>query len=105
MCEYLSGNKCKVNNDKCPFVYFCNKSNSWKPLKSMPDNCSIKSKKEQAKPPRGYYAVAFERKGWLHVYVKGALHKFRNPFDTIPPYVKLYKDVNGNWAIRAEVTK
>ena len=99
MCEYLKGNRCKKTNEACPYVYFCKKYNGYRPLKSMPENCSVKTPKEKVKVPRVCYPVVFERKGWLHIDVKGVLYKIRNPFNIVPPYVKLVK-VEGEWVIK-----
>ncbi|MBQ0141789.1 MAG: hypothetical protein KBT06_03140 [Prevotellaceae bacterium] len=88
MCNYRKENICTVNNEKCPWVYWCDKVNTWKELSKMPKKCKIG---ENTKAPDGFNKVVFERKGYLYVIVGDQTIKFLNPFDFVPEYVKLYK--------------
>ena len=62
MCNYVNieEDKCKITKNICPYLYFCNKTKSYKPNASMPSNCKIKQNFEV---PNGCYKVCFERKG------------------------------------------
>lgn len=88
MCNYRKDNICLVNNEKCPWVYWCDKVNTWKELSKMPKYCKISA---DAQVPNGYNKVVFERKGYLYVKVDDQTIKMLNPFDYIPDCVKLYK--------------
>ena len=78
-------------------MYFCYKSNSWKPSKTMPLDCKIK---QTAAIPKGYYYVRMERKGYLYIDIDGITYKILNPFDEIPLYVKATKLKNGRWRLK-----
>lgn len=97
MCNYRELNKCKVTNDICPWVYWCDKIKAWKILSKAPKQCAVANKSEI---PKGYYEVAFERQGYLYVRTDGAVIKMLNPFDYVPTIVKAYKTKNGEWKIR-----
>lgn len=98
MCEYIKENNiCSINLDICPYMYFCNKRRKWIPLKSMPSNCKIK---ETIEVPKGYYKIRMERKGYLYVDIDNHTHKFLNPFDYTPLYVKVTKSKDGTLKIR-----
>lgn len=97
MCEYNKLNKCLITNDICPYVFFCNKQNIWKPLKSMPTQCKIKNK---LMIPKGYYKVRMERKGYLFIDIDNITIKVKNPFEDIPIFVKASKLKNGTWKLR-----
>lgn len=99
MCEYININQghCKILKDSCPFVYFCNKINSWKPLKNMPVNCKIKT---QLSIPKGYYKVCFERHGNLYVDIKGQIEIYPNPFDDVPLFIKVFNTKNGKQRLK-----
>jgi len=97
MCKYVNKNICTISKEICPFVYYCNKVQDWKPLKSMPEKCNIII---NAEVPKGYYRVRMERKGYLYIDIKGQTYKILNPFDDIPLYVKAVKLKSGKWKLR-----
>lgn len=94
MCKYANMDKgmCDINNDICPFLYFCNKTKKYKQNKFMPKDCKIK---EKAEIPIGYYKVCFERRGNLYISIDEHIEIIENPFDDIPTYVKVTKLKNG----------
>lgn len=92
MCQFVKVNKCSITNSNCPFMYFCNKVNDWRPMNSMPKKCKVQ---EQALAPKGWYKVRMERRGFLYIDIEGQTRKFPNPFDEIPLYVKIIKQKNG----------
>lgn len=98
MCEYvnLTDKKCRLTNEICPYVYYCERTRSNKPSKNMPVNCKVKI---QTEIPKGAYQVAFERKGKLYVNVKNNIVIVDNPFDYVPMFVKMNK-TGGKWRIR-----
>ena len=99
MCEYVKNeNKCSINNQPCPYMYFCSTHQIWKPLKSMPINCNMKKK---AEAPKGYTVVRDERKGWLYLDVDNQTIMLKNPFDYVPRFVKLSKTKEG-WKIKTK---
>lgn len=99
MCEYVNKNICSITKGVCPYVYFCNKTLSWKESKNMPTNCKVKE--NHSNIPKGCYSVAFERKGQLYVNIKGIIYSFDNPYnDEIPKYVKAQKNKQGEWIIK-----
>lgn len=97
MCEYVENNNCRITQKCCPYMYFCYKSNSWKPSKAMPVDCKIK---KMAKIPEGYCYVRMERKGYLYVDIDGYTYKILNPFTEVPLYVKATKLKNGKWRLK-----
>ncbi len=97
MCEYVNGNQCTIQKQNCPFMYYCSKVNAWQPLSSMPKDCNIK---ENFELPKGYYKVRFERKGKLYVDIDGFTQAIDNPFDDVPPFVKVSKLKNGTYKLR-----
>ena len=97
MCEYVKDNICTISKEICPFVYFCNKAKTWRPLKSMSGNCKVKL---QAEVPKGYYRVRQARKGYLYVDIDNVTHNILNPFDDVPLFVKATKLKNGSWRLR-----
>lgn len=97
MCEYVKENLCTIIQAPCPYVYFCNKVNDWRPNKAMPKNCKIKLQQET---PKGYYRVRQERKGYLYVEVGDITIKALNPFDYVPTFVKVTKLKNGEYRIK-----
>lgn len=99
MCEYIKNNNyCSINNQICPYMYFCNIKQIWKPLKTMPTNCKMKQKIEV---PKGFVLVRDERKGYLYLDVDKQTIMLRNPFDYVPQFVKLTKTKDG-WKIKAK---
>lgn len=66
-------------------------------MKSMPKDCKVKM---NATAPIGYNKVAYERKGYLYVYLDAdTVIKVKNILDKIPPYVKLRKTSGGEYKI------
>lgn len=99
MCEYINKNNCGITKTACPYMYFCNKTMTWKESKSMPKECNIKS--QVVEIPNGYYPIIFEKKGNLYININGVIEIIKNPFkDNIPKYVKIYKNKQGNWIIK-----
>lgn len=83
--EYLY---CKKQKDVCPFSRFCTTRNKIIPTNSQ-EYCKIRNKKEI---PDGFFEVRFEKKGFLYVEYKDRVLKLKNPYDFIPPYVKVGKN-------------
>lgn len=96
-CNYRELNQCKVNSGVCPWVYWCDKIGAWKELSKAPKKCKVA---EVAELPKGYYEVAFERKGYLYVRVENQTVKVLNVYDSVPLMVKMYKTKNGEWKLR-----
>lgn len=92
MCEYVSENQCRITHEVCPYVYYCEKIQSFKPSTNMPLNCRIK---EKAEIPKGYYKVVNVRKDWLYIDYNDITIKVKNPFDIAPVYVKVSKVKDG----------
>lgn len=66
-------------------------------MKSMPKDCKVKV---NATAPIGYNKVAYERKGYLYIYLDAdTVIKVKNTLDKIPPYVKLRKTSGGEYKI------
>lgn len=66
-------------------------------MKSMPKDCKVKM---NATAPIGYNKVAYERKGYLYVYLDAdTVIKVKNTLDKIPPYVRLRKTSGGEYKI------
>lgn len=102
MCNYREENKCKITKGVCPWVYYCNKLNAWKPLPKAPEKCKVL---DLAEIPAGYSKVEFERHGYLYIKMSsGETIKLKNIFNNIPLFVKLYKS-NGEWKIKKEKAK
>lgn len=98
MCDYRDNNICNITHSVCPWVYWCDKVNTWKELSKKPNRCKVI---DNAPLPDGYYKVEFERKGYLYVYVDEEVIKIKNIFNYMPNMVKLYKCEN-EWKIRKE---
>lgn len=96
MCNYRDKNICRINNNVCPWVYWCDKINAHKELSKMPKHCRII---DSIPVPDGYNKVEFERNGYLYVKVDNQTIKIKNPFDYIPTMVKIYQSKSG-WKIR-----
>lgn len=92
MCKYAKNGRCSVLDDVCPFMYFCEKRQTWRALTSMPTQCNVAKKREL---PKGCYVVKEERKGFLYVDLGESTIKLPNPFDYTPEYVKLSKTKSG----------
>lgn len=97
MCEYVRGNQCRVTQDACPFMYYCDKIQAFKPSSSMPSECKVKLK---AETPKGYCRVRDERKGWLYIDYNDITLKVKNPFDHVPLYVRVKILKSGEYKIR-----
>lgn len=101
MCQYanISQGRCKVDNEFCPYLYFCTKINGYKESQNMPAEC----KKIKKNLPRNCYEVSFEKRDKLYVNVKNNIVIVDNPFDHIPVYVKMFRNRNGKWTIKEEI--
>lgn len=97
MCEYVKENVCVIQNDICPFVYYCTKINGYKPLKSMPQNCKVK---QNTDVPYGYKRAIMSRKGYLYIDMGDFTIKVANPFDDIPLFVKVTTNKNGEYKLK-----
>lgn len=97
MCEYVSGNQCRVTQSVCPYMYYCDKIKGFKPSPNMPDDCKVK---QQANTPIGYCRVRDERKGWLYIDYNNITIKVKNPFDHTPLYVRVRKMKSGEYKLR-----
>lgn len=86
MCNYVKENICKITNEICPFMYYCNKVGAYKPLNSMPSRCKVVDDQEA---PVGFYKVVQARKQWLYVRIGTQTIVIENPFDEVPAFVKL----------------
>ena len=106
MCNQIeTNNMCKITKKICPYMYFCSKTNSWKPQEKMPEKCKILESQEtktksNTSAPKGYYTVKFERKGFLYVEIKGFLYKFKNIFDKVPSSVKVTKQRGSSYILK-----
>lgn len=99
MCGYIisNSNLCRISNQICPYMFFCNKESRWKPMASMPVKCKIK---ESMEIPQGHYKVCFEKRGNLYVNVDGNIRIIPNPFDYVPQFVKVSRLKNGEWKVK-----
>lgn len=97
MCEYVRGNQCRVTQTTCPYMYFCEKIQGFKPSTSMPVDCKVKQK---AETPKGYYRVRDERKGWLYIDYNDITVKVKNPFNHVPLYVRIKVLKSGEYKLR-----
>lgn len=100
MCKYREDNKCKITQEKCPWVYWCDKIGVWKELSKMPKVCKVQATIEI---PEGFNKVEFERRGYLYVRVSTPINqvvKIKNIYDYTPQYVKVYQTNKGEWKIR-----
>nr|DAG40289.1 MAG TPA: hypothetical protein [Caudoviricetes sp.] len=97
MCEYVKENKCSVTSQICPYVYYCDKTHSYRASNYMPSDCKIK---RNVKIPSGYYKVRQERKGYLYIDYDDVTIKVRNPFNYIPVYVKVKKTKDGKYNLK-----
>lgn len=100
MCEYVKLNKCTINNEICPFVYWCDKFKIWRANYYMPKNCQIKQYVKH-EIPEGKYEVMYSRKGYLYVQIEDCNYRIKNPYDFVPIYIdkdKLKKE-NGQYII------
>lgn len=66
-------------------------------MNSMPKNCKVQ---DSIKPPKGWYKVRMERKGYLYVDINNQTIKLSNPFDYVPIFVKISKLKNGSFKIK-----
>ena len=97
MCNYIRDNICSIENNICPFMYWCNKEMRWRPNKRMPDICKVAERYNNA---NGVYAVVSHYNNWLYIQVdKSTTIKRRNPYNYIPTSVDLCKDKNGEYQI------
>lgn len=97
MCEFVQQNICSITQAKCPYIYLCHKTSTYRPLKSMPKDCKIKRK---LAIPKGYRRVLFERRGWLYIEMDDTTIVAANPFNEVPRFVKVTKAKDGKWRLR-----
>lgn len=97
MCNYVTGHQCSITNQACPYMYYCSKSDSYKPSNSMPEKCKVSL---QASVPKGYYRVRDSRNGYLYIDVEGQTIKVKNPFSIVPEFVKAFKTKQNGWRIK-----
>lgn len=91
MCNYVSGNTCRITGQQCPYMFYCNQIRAYKPMNSMPDNCKVATTQI---PPAGFYKVVQSRKQWLYVRIGTQTIMIKNPYDEVPAFVKI--DANHN---------
>lgn len=88
--------KCKrQDGNVCPYVYWCNKIEDWKPLRNTQDTCKLRT---LVNIPDGSSKVRFEKKGKLYIDYNNEVIVLDNPFPFIPQYVTLIIK-NGNFYI------
>ena len=93
-CNYrYGGNKCKIINDVCPFVYYCGRIQAYKELERVMRGCKYMN--SDIKIPNGYKKVEYERRGYLYINMGTEVIKVLNPFDDIPQFVKVSKTKSG----------
>ena len=103
MCSYLNKNNCKATNSICPYIYFCNKTLTWKESKTTPKDCKIKIDAENKKNKgRGYYKVIKERKGKLYINIDNEVCILDNPYknEECPEFVRVSKNKLGEYYIK-----
>ena len=92
MCEYVKINKCSITDDVCPFMYFCERKQIWKPNRAMPTHCKVAMNVDI---PHGYNRVVMVRKNKLYIDMGETKICLDNPFETTPLYVKVTKTKSG----------
>lgn len=99
MCNYVdvSQGMCKIQKERCPYTYYCDKVGAYRATKYMPDDCKIKQK---AEVPKGYYRVIMAHKGYLYVDLGEMTIKVKSPYDEAPEFVKAYQTKAGEWRVR-----
>lgn len=95
MCDFIEKNKCKITNTVCPWVYWCDKLQVWRPNKNMPKNCKVQTSIKH----NGKYYVRNYRNGYLYIDINNITYKLENPFDFIPEYVDVQKK-NGVYKVK-----
>lgn len=84
--------KCKRQDGNiCPFVYWCDKIEDWKPLRDTQDTCKLRRIENI---PSNASKVRFEKKGKLYIDHNNQVVVIDNPFNFVPQYVTLI--VKGN---------
>lgn len=96
MCEYVKENKCSITSQICPYMYYCDKIQSYRASNYMPTNCKVK---KNIAIPNGYCRVRQERKGYLYIEYGDFVIKVKNPFDYRPLYVKVEKTESGEYKL------
>lgn len=86
MCNNRIKNICKINNNPCPWAFWCGQLSIWKERNGAEKYCKF-LKEEPV--PNGYYKVEFERHGFLYIKYDGQIIKIENPFDNVPQFVKV----------------
>ena len=99
LCNFLTltTGKCSLINNKCPFVYYCNKIRQFKPLESFPKKCKMINK-SNAIYGKNIFKVEFEKRGKLYINYNGVIKIISNPFNYIPSFVKIQEN-NGELVI------
>lgn len=97
MCEYVKENKCSITSQICPYMYYCDRIQSYRASNYMPTDCKVK---QNLPIPNGYYKVRQVRKDYLYIDYKDITIKVKNPFDYIPLYVKVRKNKDGEYKLR-----
>ena len=98
MCEYVQENKCIITNHICPFMYWCDNMQIWRPNRYMPTNCKVKE--NNIVRHKGKYQVRNHRHNYLYVDIDNCTYKILNPFDFVPDYVDVTKTKNGEYKIK-----
>lgn len=100
MCNYVNQNKCSINGKICPFVYFCDRTQTYKFLKSVPKKCGLAIAKDE-EIPNGATRVIMARNGYIYVDIDGVVTKIPYTAETpAPKYVKLTQGKNGAWKVK-----
>lgn len=100
MCEnVILNNRCKITQQICPFMYFCERTQIWRANNYMPKNCKVKETQNNAVKHKGKYRVINYRKDFLYVEINDVVYKLKNPFDFVPDYVDVLKR-NGVYIIK-----
>lgn len=97
MCDYVNTNKCTITGDCCPYIYWCDKINNWRELKSKPKVCQIEARVPKS-APNGYCRVLFSKHGNLYVDRGDEAVIVKNTLDHTPEFVML-KRVGDKWEI------
>lgn len=85
--------KCRRQDGNiCPYVYWCNKIDDWRPLRDTQDTCKLRTNDDV---PKSASVVRFEKKGKLYIENENSVIAIDNPFDFVPKYVTLMKGKNG----------
>lgn len=79
--------KCrKQGGNVCPFVYWCENAQDWKPIRNTQETCLLRTKINK---PDNASVVRFIKKGKLYIEYKDGVVVLDNPFNFVPKYVTL----------------